>query len=40
MAKGMGVDGVRCEDAEDFDRQLARAFASDGPTLIDAVIEG
>jgi acetolactate synthase-1/2/3 large subunit len=38
LAKSMGVDAVRCETAEDFDRQLARMLAVDGPTLIEAAI--
>ncbi len=38
MATGMGVEGVRTETAEQFNRALAAALASDGPQLIDAVI--
>jgi acetolactate synthase-1/2/3 large subunit len=38
LAKGFGVDAVRCDTADDFDRQLARCIAQTGPTLIEAVI--
>jgi acetolactate synthase-1/2/3 large subunit len=36
LAKGMGVPGVRVEDAEGFAAALARACASRGPKLIEA----
>ncbi|HEX9773271.1 MAG TPA: hypothetical protein VGA44_07380 [Steroidobacteraceae bacterium] len=29
---------VRCERAEEFDRELARLVAQPGPTLIEAVV--
>lgn len=38
LAKGFGVDAIRCETADDFDRQLARCMAQSGPTLIEAVL--
>jgi acetolactate synthase-1/2/3 large subunit len=37
LAKSLGVDGVRCDTAEDFDRQCARLLAARGPNLIEAV---
>ncbi|MGE0044923.1 MAG: acetolactate synthase large subunit [Hyphomonadaceae bacterium] len=38
LAEAQGVPGVRCETAEDFDRQLARLVAQKGPKLIEAVV--
>ena len=38
MARGMGVDAVRAETAEQFNRALAAAFAGQGPHLIEAMI--
>ena len=38
MARGMGVDGVRVDDAEGFNKALARAIAEPGPHLIEAVM--
>ncbi|WP_374447938.1 acetolactate synthase large subunit [Stella sp.] len=38
MARGMGVPGSRAETAEEFNEQLARAIATPGPYLIEAVI--
>lgn len=38
MARGMGVDAVRAETAEQFNRALAAAFAGKGPHLIEAMI--
>jgi acetolactate synthase-1/2/3 large subunit len=38
LAEGMGVPAVRCTEAEDFDRQLARLLAMAGPKLIEAVL--
>jgi len=38
LAEAQGVQAVRCNDALDFDRQLARLLAIKGPTLIEAVI--
>ena len=37
LAAGMGVESHRAETAEEFTAQLERAFAADGPQLIDAV---
>jgi acetolactate synthase I/II/III large subunit len=37
LAKGHGVDAVRCTNAEDFDVALERAMGADGPVLIEAV---
>jgi benzoylformate decarboxylase len=39
LAKGQGVDGVRVETAEALDDVLARAFASNGPMLVEVVVE-
>lgn len=38
MARGMGVAGSRATTAEEFNEQLARAIATPGPYLIEAVI--
>ncbi|THD47232.1 MAG: acetolactate synthase large subunit [Bradyrhizobium sp.] len=38
LARGFGVPAVRCESGESFDAELARAVATKGPTLIEAVI--
>ncbi|MGE0827739.1 MAG: acetolactate synthase large subunit [Hyphomonadaceae bacterium] len=38
LAEGHGVPAVRCETAEDFDRQLARLLPLAGPKLIEAII--
>ena len=38
LARGMGVDGVRCETAEDFDRAFAGAMGRRGPFLIEAAM--
>ena len=38
LAAGMGVPGVRCDQAEDFDRQLARLIEQPGPKLIEAAV--
>jgi len=38
MARGLGVDAVRCETAEEFDRAFARAMAEPGPKFIEAAI--
>ena len=38
MAQGMGVDAVRAETAEQFNRALAAAFSGKGPHLIEAMI--
>ncbi len=38
LAEAQGVQAVRCETAEDFDRQLARLIAMPGPKLIEAVV--
>ncbi len=35
MAKGMGVTGIRVEDAESFTRALNAAIAGEGPSLIE-----
>jgi acetolactate synthase-1/2/3 large subunit len=37
LARGFGVPGVRCDTADDFDAAFARALASPGPHLIEAV---
>jgi acetolactate synthase-1/2/3 large subunit len=38
LARGMGVDGVRVESADDFVTALERSLNEPGPYLIDAVI--
>ena len=38
LAEAHGVEAVRAERAEDFDRELARLVARPGPTLIEAVV--
>jgi len=38
LARGMGMEGHRCEDAEDFTIKLEAALAAEGPQLIDAVM--
>jgi acetolactate synthase-1/2/3 large subunit len=38
VARGFGVTAMRCESAESFDAELARAVAGPGPALIEAVI--
>jgi acetolactate synthase-1/2/3 large subunit len=38
LARGMGVDGVRVETADDFVTALERSLNEPGPYLIDAVI--
>jgi acetolactate synthase-1/2/3 large subunit len=38
MAKGMGVNGVRVDDADGFNTALARAIAEPGPHVIEAVM--
>jgi acetolactate synthase-1/2/3 large subunit len=38
LAEGQGVEAVRTERAEDFDREVARLLARPGPGLIEAVV--
>ncbi len=38
IARGMGVDAVRADDAASFNQALGRSFATPGPFLIEAVI--
>ncbi len=38
LARGMGVDAVRADDAASFNDALARSFATPGPFLIEAVV--
>ena len=40
LAQGMGMEGHRCTEAEDFTAKLEAALAADGPQLIDAVYSG
>lgn len=40
MASGMGVAGERIEEPADLTAAIARAAASDGPSLIEVLIEG
>lgn len=39
MANAIGIYGVRVEDAKDLPQAMERAFAHDGPALIDVVTE-
>ena len=38
LARGMGVDAVRADDAASFNQALERSFATPGPFLIEAVV--
>ena len=38
MASGMGVAASRATTAEEFNEQLARALATPGPTLVEAIV--
>lgn len=38
LAGGMGVEAIRSETADEFNRQFAAAVAEPGPHLIEAVI--
>jgi acetolactate synthase-1/2/3 large subunit len=38
LAKGLGVPATRCETAEAFEAAFARAMATTGPALIEAVL--
>jgi acetolactate synthase-1/2/3 large subunit len=38
LARGMGVDATRATTAEEFTEQLERAIATDGPSLVEAVL--
>jgi acetolactate synthase-1/2/3 large subunit len=38
LARGMGVPGVRATSADEFTQALARALATPGPNLIEAVL--
>ena len=38
VAKGLGVDAVRCETGEQFEQAFARAMAAPGPKFIEAAI--
>ena len=38
MASGMGVAATRATTAEEFNEQLARALATPGPTLVEAIV--
>lgn len=40
MAAGMGIDGCRVEEPEDFAAAVERALAQDAPYLIEVAIEG
>ena len=40
IAKGMGVEAVRVENAEDVGPAVKRAFESNKPWLLDVVIDG
>ncbi len=38
LAAGLGLHASRAKTAEEFGRELARALATPGPSLIDAVV--
>jgi acetolactate synthase-1/2/3 large subunit len=38
LAQGMGLRATRATTAEDFNDQLARAFATPGPSVVEAVV--
>jgi acetolactate synthase-1/2/3 large subunit len=38
LALGMGVSATRATTAEEFNDQLARALATPGPTLVEAMV--
>ncbi len=38
LAGGMGVPATRATTAEEFTEQLARALATDGPSVIEAMV--
>ena len=38
LAEAQGVEAVRAERAEDFEREFARLVARPGPALIEAVV--
>jgi pyruvate dehydrogenase (quinone) len=38
MAEGVGIHGIRLEDAADVEPGIAAALAHDGPVLVDAVV--
>jgi acetolactate synthase-1/2/3 large subunit len=38
VARGLGVDAVRCETAEQFEAAFARAMSEPGPKFIEAAI--
>jgi acetolactate synthase-1/2/3 large subunit len=40
MSQGLGVPATRATTAEEFNDQLARAFAEPGPALIEALVPG
>jgi acetolactate synthase-1/2/3 large subunit len=40
LARGLGLDATRAETAEEFTTALARALATPGPSLVEAVIPG
>jgi benzoylformate decarboxylase len=39
LAVGHGMNGARVDNADDFQRSLAKSFASDGPLLIEACVQ-
>ena len=38
MAEAAGIRGIRLEDPSEVDDGIARAFAHDGPVVVDAVV--
>jgi acetolactate synthase-1/2/3 large subunit len=38
LAKGLGLQATRAETAEEFSDQLARALATPGPSVVEAVV--
>jgi len=40
IARGLGLSAARAETAEQFNEELARSFATPGPSVVEAVIPG
>jgi acetolactate synthase-1/2/3 large subunit len=38
LAEGMGLHASRAESAEEFGDQLARALATPGPSVVEAIV--
>ena len=40
LARGLGLPAARAETAEQFADELARSFATPGPSVVEAVVPG